>query len=342
MNPAMPKAMRIGKGPRGMPERRTRVIAVVGSQGFLGKRLVARMLEDPDVDRVVAIDIRPPELPVPKLLFARLDLTRPTAAQELSRILHDEGAGTLVHLAFLANPIGNPTYAHELEAIGTLHVLHACADARVRRLVVQSMTALYGAHPKHPALIPEAWPQAGVRSRFLADKAEAERQVLRFAAEHPAVSTAVLRLANVVGPTVKNLFTRYLSAPLAPTLLGHDPLVQVIHEDDAVAALRVAVERPELTGAFNVCADGVVPLSTALRLTGARAVPLPRPFAAAAMRTLRTAGVFPTPASLLDFLRYPCVADGSRFRREAGFAPLHTTRDAIVSLASPRGRRAAG
>jgi UDP-glucose 4-epimerase len=338
----MPKAMRIGRGPRRWPERKTRVIAVVGSQGFLGRRLQARLLADPDVDRILAIDLRPPEVPVPKLLFARVDLTRPSADQELGRILHDEGADTLAHLAFLANPIGDPAYAHELEAIGTMHVLHACAEAGVRRLVVQSTTALYGADPKHPALIGEDRATAPARSRFLADKAEAERQVLRFAAEHPAVSTAVLRLAPVVGPTVKNIFTRYLAGPLAPTVLGHDPLFQALHEDDAVEALGIAVARADLRGVFNVCADGVVPLSTALGLAGAAALPLPRPFAAAAVRALRTAGVVPTPASLLDFLRYPCVADGSRFRREAGFAPLHTTRDAIVSLASGHGRRAAG
>lgn len=338
----MPKAMRIGRGPRRLPEQRTRVIAVVGAQGYLGRRLVGRLVEDPDVDRIVAFDLRPPELPVPKLRFARVDLTRPSADGELARILHDEGATTLVHLAFLGNPIADPVYAHELEAIGTLHVLNACADARVRRLVVQSMTALYGADPKHPALIPESRATAAPRSRFLADKAEAERQVLRFAAEHPGVSTAVLRLAAVAGPTVRNVFTRYLTAPLAPTLLGHDPLLQALHEDDAVEALRLAVERPDLRGVFNVCADGVVPLSTALGLTGATAVPLLRPLAAAAVRTLRSAGVVPTPASLLDFLRYPCVADGSRFRREAGFAPLHTTRDAIASLAPRHGRRAAG
>jgi UDP-glucose 4-epimerase len=338
----MPKAKRIGRGPRGPAGHRSRVIAVVGAAGFLGKRLVDRLLADPDVDRVLACDIRPPDLPVPKLLYHRVDLTRPSADQELGRILADEGAATLVHLAFLANPIGDSTYAHELEAIGTLHVLNACAEAGVRRLVVQSTTALYGAHPKHPARIPEGHEPGPARSQFLADKAEAERQVLRFAGEHPGCATAVLRLAHVVGPSVRNVFTRYLNSTFAPTLLGHDPLVQALHEDDAVEALRLAVERPELRGVYNVGPDDAVPLSTALGLTGAVAVPLLRPLAAVAVRTLRSTGLGVTPPSLLDFLRYPCVADGDRFRREAGFSPLYSTRDAIASLASPRERRAAG
>lgn len=326
--PKMPK--------RGEP--RSRVVAIVGSQSFLGRRLCAALADDPAVDRIVAVDIRPPETTSPKLQYVRVDLTRPAATGELTEALGDEQAGSLVHLAFLGARGADDAYAHELEVIGTMHVLAAAAAAGTRRLILQSTTAVYGAHPKNPNVLPETRaPLGSEQSRFVSDKLEAERQLLRFAGERRGVSVAVLRLGPVVGPQVENLFTRYLLGRLSPTILGHDPLLQALHEDDAVAALRLALRRGEARGIFNVVAGGVVPVSTALALCGTRALPLPYGVAGRALELLNALGVTPAPASFVDFLRYTCVADGARARAELGFEARHTTRDALVALAGRRG-----
>lgn len=324
-------------------ERRLpRVVGIVGSQSFQGRGLEERLAADPSIERIVAVDLRPPEASHPKTIFRRVDLTRPSADQELADVLLVEGVDTLAHLAFFATPIHNAVYAHELEAIGTLHVLSAAAAARVKRLVVQSTTAVYGAHRKNPNLLTEEHAARGSpQSRFVTDKVEAERQVLRFAKEHPEVAVAVLRFAPVLGPSVRNLFQRYLTRPVAPTVAGFDPLIQGLHEDDAVEALERAV-RQGPSGIFNVAPHGVMPLSTALRLSGAQPLPLPGPLAAAAMQGLRASGITPTPASMLDYLRYVWVADGSRFERETGFTPRYTTREAIVALAERAHRAAQG
>lgn len=316
------------------------VVAIVGSQSVLGKGLAERLSSDPSIERVVAVDLRPPRTVPQRMIFRRVDLTRPSADQELADVLVTEGVDTLVHLAFFASPIHNATYAHELEAIGTLHVLTAAAAAGVKRVVVQSTTTVYGAHRKNPNLLTEEHPVRGSpQSRFVTDKVEAERQVMRWAREHPEVEVSALRFAPVVGPTVKNLFERYLTRPVAPTVAGFDPLIQALHEDDALDALELAV-RKGARGVFNIAPRGVLPLTTALRLCGAQPLPLPGPLAAAALQGLRASGVTPTPASMLDYLRYVWVADGSKAERELGFAPGYTTREAIVALAD-RSRRAA-
>ena len=316
------------------------VVAIVGSQSVLGAGLAERLSSDPSIERVVGIDLRPPRTVPQRMIFRRVDLTRPSADQELADVLLTEGVDTLVHLAFFASPIHNATYAHELEAIGTLHVLAAAAASNVRRLIVQSTTTIYGAHRKNPNLLTEEHPVRGSpQSRFVNDKVEAERQALRWAREHPDVAVSSLRFAPVVGPTVKNLFERYLTRPVAPTVAGYDPLMQALHEDDALDALELAVRKGP-HGVFNIAPHGVLPLSTALRLCGAQPLPLPGPLAAAALQGLRASGVTPTPASMLDYLRYVWVADGSKAERELGFAPGYTTREAIVALAD-RSRRAA-
>ncbi|WP_373045098.1 NAD-dependent epimerase/dehydratase family protein [Vulgatibacter sp.] len=317
-----------------------RVVAIVGSQSVLGVGLAERLASDPSIERVVAIDLRPPRQVPQRMIFRRVDLTRPSADQELADVLEVEGVDTVVHLAFFASPIHNATYAHELEAIGTLHVLTAAAAAQVERVVVQSTTTVYGAHPKNPNLLTEDHAVRGSpHSRFVNDKVEAERQAMRWAREHEEVAVSVLRFAPVVGPTAKNLFERYLTRPVAPTVAGYDPLIQALHESDALDALELAVRKGP-RGVFNVAPHGVMPLSTALRLCGAQPLPLPGPLAAAALQGLRASGVTPTPASMLDYLRYVWVADGTRYERELGFTPRYSTREAIVALAE-RARRVA-
>ena len=63
-----------------------------------------------------------------------------------------------------------------------------------------STTPVYAAHPKNPNFLLEAAELRGHRdSRFVNDKLRAEKQVQRFAKEHPAVEVALLRLAPILG-----------------------------------------------------------------------------------------------------------------------------------------------
>jgi UDP-glucose 4-epimerase len=278
---------------------------------------------------LVAVDGRPPAETHPRVVFRRLDLSRPSAELELAEILESEAVDTVAHVAFLGGPIADQAFAHELEAIGTLNVITASTAANVRRLVVQSTTAVYGAHPRNPALIGEDQPLRAGGVRFLDDRVDAEAVLARHAREHPNRQIAVLRLATVVGPNVRNIATRFLRAGVAPTLLGFDPLVQGLHETDAVEALALAVAS-EAKGPFNVTAPGVLPLSTALRLCGTRPLAVPTPVARLLLGTLGAFGVSNVPPAFLDYLRYGWVADGERARRELGFVARFTTREAIL------------
>ena len=152
--------------------------------------------------------------------------------------------------------------------------------------------------------------------------------------------STVLRFASIVGPTVDTPVTRYLGRAVAPVVLGYDPLVQCVHEDDVGEAILCAV-LADKCGDYNVCGRGVVPLSTALRLTGAKALPLPMSVAAASLRALNAVGVTAVPTRMLDYLRFLWVADGTRAERELGFRPRYSTREALLSFARSRSGAAA-
>ncbi len=309
-----------------------RSIAVTGAYGYLGRALIERLEASPTVERVLALDLKPPPGALRKTRFLPVDLTRPRADQAMAEAFAAHEVDTLVHLALFYNPIHNASYAHEVEAIGTLQLLDAATAAGLGAVATISTTALYGAHADNPAYLTEDRPlRPAAQSRFLADKLEVERHLQKFHAERPETRIAVLRLAPMLGARVRNPATRLLGRPLVPVLLGHDPLMQFLHEDDAVRALLLAVER-RASGIYNVAPPGPLPLSSIIQLLGRAPLPLPTPVARAAMSALWSLVGFGTAPSWLDYLRYPWVADGSKAERELGLSYAHPCREVVAEF----------
>jgi len=303
-----------------------RVVAITGACTFLGTELIRRLEEDPRYARVLALDVRPPPVPLApgdgtaKTRFIKIDLTQPTIDAEIATLLDHERVDTVVHGAFLSHPTHASEWAHELEDVGTMHVLNACASSQPARLLMVSTTMVYGAHPQNPNFLTEDAELRGHRdSRFVNDKVRAEKQAARFAREHPGTQVAVLRFAPVLGPTISNMFTKFLSRPVAPVMMGHDPLLQFVHEQDAAWALKLAVDTP-VEGPFNIVGKGVLPYTTVLAMMGRIPVPLPYLAARQLAKALWAMQIFDSSPGLLDFLLYLCVADGARARRELGFS----------------------
>jgi UDP-glucose 4-epimerase len=313
-----------------------RVVAITGACTYLGSELLRRLDEDQRFAKVLALDVRPPALTPTstpgKVEFIKVDLTQPTIDDELAVIFDRHRVDTVVHGAFLSHPTHAAEWAHELEDVGTMHVLNACAGVPPRRLVMISTTLVYGAHPKNPNFLLEESELRGHRdSRFVNDKVRAERQVQRFATEHPAIEVAILRFAPILGPTVSNMYTRFFSRVVAPVMMGHDPLMQFVHELDAANALYRAVDS-HATGAFNIVGKGVLPYTTVLALLGRVPVPMPQIVARQLTKLLWTTQLVGSPPSFLDFLLYLCVADGERARRELGFAPRLSIKRTILDF----------
>lgn len=320
---------------------RGRSIAITGAFGFIGRSLVARLEGQPGVERILALDLKPPPGELRKTTFVKVDLTHPRADAAMAEAMLAAGTDTLVHLALLYNPVHNASYAHEVEAIGTLQLLAAASAAGVDALVAMSSTALYGASPDNPNFLTEDRPlRPAPQSRFLADKLEVERQLSGFREARPGAAVTVLRMAPLLGPRVRNPVTQLLGRPIVPVLLGRDPLMQFLHEDDAVRALELAVMR-RASGTYNVAPPGALPLSSVLKLLGGTSLPLPGPIARAGMAALWSVLGYGTPPSWLDYLRYLWVADGSLAERELGLHYEHNVQGAVLAFGHSLGRLAA-
>jgi UDP-glucose 4-epimerase len=322
-----------GSALAGRPPRR-RVVAVTGAASFLGANLIGVLEDEEVVKSLVSLDTRPPPTAGKKTRVYDFDLTHPAAEERLSEIFTAEGVDTLIHLAFLPSPTHSTGYSHELESVGTMHALNACRRSRVEKLVMWSQTLLYGAHATNPNFLSEKHPLRARRNEpCLGDKIEAESEALRFGKPGQGRVVTILRTAPIIGPSVDNFLTRYLSHRLVPTVLGFDPLWQFLHEADAVAAFRLAVLR-DAPGIFNVTPDGVLPLGTAIRLAGRSPFPLPRSLASPLVGALWIAQIAEAPPSFFDYLQYVCVADGALANRVLGFQPLYTSREAIIDFAN--------
>lgn len=302
------------------PEKR--VIAVTGAYSFLGVELLRQLEQDPRYTQLLALDVREPE-GLSRTQFHRVDLTAPNAGAICADLLSSAHADTFVHAAFLSGPTHNGSWAHELEVIGTVHIVGACAQAGVRKLIHWSTTGVYGPHPENPNFLTEEHALRGLgQSRYFNDRVEAEREVERFARENSQVVTTILRTAPIVGSRIANYVTRFMRRPVLPVLMGFDPLLQFLHADDAVQAF-VQVINDDYPGCFNIVGPGVLPYTAVLAALGRLCVPIPHVLAYPLARLLWATQIMESPPTFLDWLRYLCVADGSKAQRVLGFSAKH-------------------
>lgn len=304
-------------------------IALTGASTFLGSRFLKRILEAGGGDDVVVIDIATLTGPLARVRQHRIDLTEPASDQALLELLREERIDTLLHFAFFTDPQRDREHAHELESIGTLNLLAAAAAAEVRHFVLRGFTAVYGARGQNPNFLTEEHPlRANTSLPWARDKLEAEQHAAAFARRYPAMKVTSLRFAPLLGPGVRNFYTHLLDKRVVPVLMGFDPLVQLLHPDDALTAIDLALsEAPG--GAVNVVPRSPMPLRTLLHVAGKVPIAVPHPAAYAAGEVLWASGLGPAPAGFLDYVRYLFVADGEKARTELGFEPRYRSRESL-------------
>ena len=302
----------------------TNVILVTGVAGYWGGRVARRLLELPDL-HVIGLDTaQPEEVDIDGLDYVQADVRNPL----LPDLLDAEKVDVVCHLAFIGG-VRRSEARFDANVMGTMKLIGACAESCVRRLVVKSSTMVYGAHPNNSAFLAEDAPLKGSR-RFGYNRyrLEIEAFINGFRRQAPDLELTVLRFANVVGPTADSPFNRYMRGPVAPTLLGFDPMMQVIHENDVVEALAHAAREPA-AGAFNVAADPPMPLLRILTLAGRVPVPIAHPLAYQAVRWLGSSRFGRAVPFEPDYLRYRWVADTERMREKLGFHPHYGGDEAV-------------
>jgi len=137
----------------------------------------------------------------------------------------------------------------------------------------------------------------------------------------------------------RTALTDYFMLPVVPTVMGFDPRIQFVHEDDGIEALRLATVGPA-TGIVNVAGDGSITVNQAARLAGRPTAPVPPPLVGVVGQAARRSGLADFSGEQIRFLSYGRGLDTTRMRRVLGLEPRYSTRAAFADFV--RGRRLTG
>ena len=303
---------------------------VTGVAGRLG-RLVARRLHRDPRYHVIGLDRRPfPDRPK-DIEHHQVDL-RSKRARDVFRTVRVDA---LVHMGFMHTPRDTSAEHYSWNIGGTDRLLEYCAQYRVPKVVVLSSANVYGPRADNTQFLTEDAPllaaQAFPETR---DLVEIDHMASSFFWKAREVETVILRPVHILG-AVKNAPSNYLRLSVIPTLLGFDPMVQIIHERDVAEAIACAL-KPGARGIFNLAGPGEVPLSVVLRELGKPTVPVPHPIAKPIWRAAWRLGLNSFPVDEFDFIRYVCMVDATRASRELGFRARHSLRETIHAVLDPR------
>lgn len=312
-------------------------VALFGSAGQIGRALLPRLATNPRWKKIICFDMLGPKRSFAHSKFYKVDMTEPTLSLSLLEIFEKEKVDTVVHTAFADAPAADPVYLHDYECIGTLQILAACAQAGVRKLVVQGTTMVYGAGPANPIYLSEEQPlKADPSYYYLREKVDVENQVDQFRQKHPEIKTTLFRFATLAGCGADNFLYRYFKNPVVPTVIGFDPLWQVLHIEDALDAFEIALEG-NCPGVYNYAAPGVLPLSTVIRLLGNTSLPLPHWLLKAQVAALRLGQLVSFPPQQLAYFKFGCLADCTRAFKVMGLRPRYNIQQALESCEEEQG-----
>src|SRR5580658_4032493 len=303
-------------------------VVITGVCGRLGKSLARRLHRE---CTVVGVDRRPfPDKPK-DIEHRELDIRR----KKLKDVFRLGNVEAVVHLGVMHDPRASASEHHSWNVAGFAKLCEYVAQFEVKKLVVLSSANVYGPQPGNAQFLTEEAPLLGGQNfSAFRDLIEVDMLSQSFFSKRTETETVILRPVHILG-TVRNAASNFLRLPAIPTALGFDPMVQVIHEADVVAALRLAL-RPGVRGIFNVAGPEPLLLSRIIRMLGRPNVRVPVTLGKVMLERLWALHLTNFPAPEIDHIRYVCMVDDGRARLGLGFAPGKTLEETVTAVDADR------
>jgi UDP-glucose 4-epimerase len=309
----------------------SRRVLITGLSTYWGGRLAQALEEREEIEAIIGVDNRDPKVELERTEFVRVTNQHGL----LRRIVDAAEIDTVVDSRLVVDStVTTGRKAHENNVIGTMNLLAACSgpDSSVRKFVFKSSAHYYGCEQDDPAFFTESMGRPHPpRTPIERDIVEAEASVADFAEKNPDVAVAIIRFANVLGPTVRTAHARLFSLPFVPMILGFDPRYQFVHEDDVVSALEHVVAN-DVRGIYNVAADGVLALSEVIGLLGKTYAPILPPWGTGIAASMLSRLGVRVPPEMLQQMRFGRGIDNRKLKA-TGFRYRYTTRETVLKLA---------
>lgn len=301
-------------------------ILVTGAGGYLGRQVVARLVNPAEPDNpacVVAHDIRAPQERLPGVVYEEADIRDPGLADLLVRYRID----TVVHLASIVTPGkgSRREFEYDVDVNGTRNVLQACVQHGVRRIVVSSSGAAYGYHADNAAWLTEDMPVRGNEVfAYSHHKRLVEEMLAEYRQQHPALQQVVLRIGTILGASVHNQITDLFEKPRLLAIRGSDSPFVFIWDQDVVGIIVRAVGSSP-AGIYNVAGDGALGIHDIAARLGKQCLVLPAALLRTALAVLKPLGLTQYGPEQLNFLRYRPVLLNTRLKEVFGYTPRYSS-----------------
>jgi UDP-glucose 4-epimerase len=252
---------------------------------------------------------------------------------------------TVVHLAFVVNPIHDERRMHDININGSRNVFDAVDKIGPERFLAASSATAFGAWPDNPVPIDDYRPLRGrPEFQYSRDKTQLEQMLGELATRQPQMAVSWVRPSIIYGPGVDNYLSRMLlQHPLVVLPDGCDVPQQFVHEDDVVAATWCILKGGG-RGPYNVGPPDWIHLTDIARETGRRTIKLPLWAMQLASRVswgLRLP-VLRFPPGMNVYVRYPWIVAPNRLCRELGFQFKFSSRETLRELLRAQGRPPGG
>ncbi len=311
-------------------------VVVVGATGNVGTSLLTALASETQVDQIVGVARRTPQVELPKTEWVAADIV------DADLVGLFRGADAVVHLAWLIQPGRDHARLKSVNVDGSSRVFAAAAEAGVSSLLYASSVGAYSPGPKDRR-VDETWPTNGIPTSFYArHKAEVERLLDRFEREQPRIRVIRLRPGLVFKREAATGIRRLFAGPFLPSVLVAPSRIrlvpdlprlrfQAVHSLDVGEAYRRALVG-DARGAFNIAAEPVLDPARLGEVLGARRVRVSPRVARAAASLAFKLRLQPSEPGWLDMGLAVPLMDMSRARSELGWQPTRGADDALREL----------
>lgn len=306
-------------------------VAIIGSSGHYGQAMIRELRRSHPNAKLLGLDVVDAAENAEPDEFRKCDVRSP----ETQQALIDFEPDTILHFAFIVDPIRDDARMHDVNVNGAKNVLEATTKIQPRRLLMASSATAYGAWPDNPVPMPETQPVRGrPEYRYSKDKDQIESMLVEFARQNPNIKVSCTRPAIIYEEGVKNYLTTFISTgPLIVLPSGNDTEMQFVHSDDVVAATRLILEN-NAEGAFNIGPNDWLTLSDMAKMSNRSVIKLP--FAVCKMITTLWWGLrlplYKFPPSLWYFIRFPWIVEPRRLTQELGYEFKFSSRETLQQM----------
>lgn len=323
-------------------------IFLTGASGYIGSQLVVSWLEDKNVEKIIALDVKEPRFlwkkDHPKIHFIQKNLADTNLLSELEKFLPVD---VVVHAAyFIRTPYFKKAreYQERSNFTGAENVFDFAFKNEAKKLIHFSTVAAYGARAENELEKPFCEDDKLTESKIAygRDKKIIEKNLAEVFEKHqPKTEVIILRVGSVSGPFLENIvkktgllkFMKGLT-PVLPITSGKSAR-QYVHEDDVVSAVNFWLTHqtePKIIP-LNLASNGFFTFEEIAKILKKRTIKIPHVLAKIFffLAWHLSLGKIPTPPGAINSYSYPIIVDGAKITK-FGFAYKYNCIDALLAV----------